>query len=286
MAGVSCLNLTADNQVNIVAATNTGVNTNSTSGSSASIGVGFNLGSNTGFTLNASASKNQGQGNGKDTSYSNSAVTAGGTATVKSGGDTNLVGGTITANKVVTDIGGDLNIASPQATSTYTESSSSSGFGVKLCLPPLCAGSSTFTVSAGQNNIDSNFQSTGEASGIRAGDGGFQVKVDGKTTLTGGQITSTQVAVDKNLNTYSAAGGTTTTDLANSANPDISRNLVRPRPLSSIGACRGANRSLTVPQKGLHNDGVARGRNSPYPGLGCGPFLRQRAGQALDSSSG
>lgn len=212
------VNLTADNQVNIVAATNTGVNTNSTSGSSASIGVGFNLGSNTGFTLNASASKNQGQGNGKDTSYSNSAVTAGGTATVKSGGDTNLVGGTITANKVVTDIGGDLNIASPQATSTYTESSSSSGFGVKLCLPPLCAGSSTFTVSAGQNNIDSNFQSTGEASGIRAGDGGFQVKVDGKTTLTGGQITSTQVAVDKNLNTYSAAGGTTTTDLANSAN--------------------------------------------------------------------
>ncbi len=212
------IHLTADNQVNIVAATNTGTNSNSTSGSSASIGVGFSMGATTGFTLNASASQNQGKGKGKDTSFSNSTVTAANTVTIKSGGDTNLIGGIVNGNKVVTDIGGDLTIASPQATSTYTESSTSSGFGAKLCIPPFCVGTSSFSASYGENNIDSNFKSTGDASGIHAGDGGFQVKVGGKTTLTGGQITSTQVAVDKNLNTYSAAGGTTTTDLQNSAN--------------------------------------------------------------------
>ena len=38
-----------------------------------------------------------------------------------------------------------------------------------------------------------------------------------KTRLTGGQITSTQAAVDNNKNTFTSVGGTTTTDLQNTA---------------------------------------------------------------------
>jgi hypothetical protein len=57
----------------------------------------------------------------------------------------------------------------------------------------------------------------GEQSAIRAGDGGFNVNVNGKTTLTGGQITSTQAAIDNNKNSYEAKQGTSTTDLQNSA---------------------------------------------------------------------
>ncbi len=176
------VNLKADNKINILAATNTGTNSNSTSGSSASIGVGFALGASNGFTLNARVSQNKGQGNGTDTSYSNSTITAGNKASIKSGGDTNIIGGAVNAKTVVADIGGDLFITSPQPTSAYTESSSSSGFIMKLCPPVTCYGTSSFSVSAGS------------------------------------QITSTQAAVDKNLNTYAAAGVTTTTDIANSAN--------------------------------------------------------------------
>lgn len=49
------------------------------------------------------------------------------------------------------------------------------------------------------------------------GDGGFQVEVAGKVDLTGAQITSTQAAIDAGKNRYEAQGGTTTTDLQNSA---------------------------------------------------------------------
>ena len=66
-------------------------------------------------------------------------------------------------------------------------------------------------------NIDSKFTSVGEQSGIRAGDGGFQLDVKGKTDLKGGAISSTQVAIDSKANSYNSAGGTTLTDLSNSA---------------------------------------------------------------------
>jgi filamentous hemagglutinin len=56
-----------------------------------------------------------------------------------------------------------------------------------------------------------------QQSAIRAGDGGFQVNVAGKTDLVGGQITSTQAAIDNNQNRYDAQGGTSTRDLQNSA---------------------------------------------------------------------
>ena len=42
----------------------------------------------------------------------------------------------------------------------------------------------------------------GEQSCIRAGDGGFDVHVKGKTVFKGGAITSTQVAVDEQRNGF------------------------------------------------------------------------------------
>ena len=72
-------------------------------------------------------------------------------------------------------------------------------------------------VNLAQTKINSDYTSVNEQSAIRAGDGGFNVKVQGKTDLISGQITSTQAAVDNNKNSFSSAGGVTTSDLNNSA---------------------------------------------------------------------
>jgi hypothetical protein len=52
---------------------------------------------------------------------------------------------------------------------------------------------------------------------IRAGNKGFNVNVAGKTDLIGGQITSTQKAVDDNKNSFNTQGQLTITNLANAA---------------------------------------------------------------------
>ena len=66
------------------------------------------------------------------------------------------------------------------------------------------------SINLAKSSINSNYQSVGEQSAIRAGDGGFQVEVKGNTTLTGAQITSTQAAIDNNKNSFQT-GGTLTT---------------------------------------------------------------------------
>ncbi len=68
-----------------------------------------------------------------------------------------------------------------------------------------------------QTDINSNYASVKEQSAIKAGDGGFQVDVKGKTDLKGGAITSTQKAIDTQTNTFTSAGGTTLSDLNNQA---------------------------------------------------------------------
>jgi filamentous hemagglutinin len=55
-----------------------------------------------------------------------------------------------------------------------------------------------------------------EQSAIRAGDGGFQVNVQGNTDLSGGAITSTQAAVDNNANSFKS-GSLSTSDIHNQA---------------------------------------------------------------------
>lgn len=188
--------------------------------SSASIGVGFNVGAQNGFTINASASQSKGQGNGEGVSYSNTNIKAGGTASLHSGQDTTLRGATVVADAVKADVGGDLSIESLQDTSTYKETNSSSGFGVSLCIPPICYGSSSVSVSGGRGKVDSNYASVGEQSGIHAGDGGFDVNVGGDTTLKGGAITSTQKAIDEGKNSFATGGTLAMSDIENSAKYD------------------------------------------------------------------
>ncbi|MDO8768058.1 MAG: hypothetical protein Q7K57_05025 [Burkholderiaceae bacterium] len=64
-----------------------------------------------------------------------------------------------------------------------------------------------------------DFASVDEQSGIRAGNGGFNINVKGNTGLLGGVISSTQAAVDAGKNSLTTAT-LTSSDIANHSTAD------------------------------------------------------------------
>jgi filamentous hemagglutinin len=201
--------LLADNKVNLLAAQNTASQNSSNSSSSGSIGVSFGT---DGFLVNASASKGKGRADGEDTFYTNSQVKAGQQITVTSGGDTTLQGAVVKADQVKADVGGNLNIASLQDTSTYTSEQKSMGGSISVGF-----GKMSGSFNASKSNIDSDFKSVGEQSGIKAGDGGFQVNVGGNTTLNGSVIAGSQAAVEQGKNSFNTGGTLSISDIQNTA---------------------------------------------------------------------
>ena len=75
--------LATDSQINLLAAKNESNQISSNSSTSGSIGM--SVGSNPGVTV--AASKGKGKNNGADTTYTNTTLTAGNLATIKSSGD-------------------------------------------------------------------------------------------------------------------------------------------------------------------------------------------------------
>ena len=118
------------------------------------------------------------------------------------------------ANQVKADVGGNLNIESLQDSSTYTSAQKSAGGSITIGPTFVPTGGG---ISASKSNIDSNYQSVTQQSGIKAGDGGFQVDVKGNTDLKGAVIASTDTAVNEKLNTFTTVGTLTTSDIQNTA---------------------------------------------------------------------
>jgi hypothetical protein len=198
--------LKADNALNLLAAENTASQHSTNKASGSSIGIGFAFGgAQNGFTLELAANKARGNADGDDLSYSNTHVSAGSTATLQSGGDTTPKGGVVTGKTVVADIGGNLNVQSLQDKSTYDAKQTSVGVGLSLCIPPVCYGASTASGNFSKSKVEGDFLSVTEQSGIKSGDGGFQLKVGGNTDLIGGVISSNQAAIDQNKNSLSTA---------------------------------------------------------------------------------
>ncbi|MGN6451449.1 MAG: hemagglutinin repeat-containing protein, partial [Brucella intermedia] len=132
-----------------------------------------------------SASFGQGKGNDKTVTNVNTHVTGSGTVYVNSGNDTNLRGATISGETVIADIGGDLNIESQLDTATANAKQVGASLGVGSNPSGLTGGlSGSYQTAKGDAAIVS------EQSGIHAGEGGFDIKVDGNTKLKGGLITS------------------------------------------------------------------------------------------------
>jgi hypothetical protein len=178
------------------------------SSSSASIGAAI---STQGIGFTASGSRAKSNGDGASTTHQNTHVRGAQGVNIDSAGDASLVGAVVSGPQVTGHVGGNLLIESPQDTARYDEKSKSAGASATI---GAGAGGS---LSYGKTSIHSNYQSVGEQSAIRAGDGGFQLQVDGKTELKGGAIASTQAAVDTGKNQFTSQGGITTEDVQNSA---------------------------------------------------------------------
>jgi hypothetical protein len=212
--------LDAQDNLNLLASQNTTTQSNSSSNSSSSVGVSFGIGAGTtGVGFNIAAARGKGAGAGKEVTYNNTLI-EGNTVNLRSGKDTNLIGAVVKGTTVNADIGGNLRIESLQDTSVYHETSKNSGGTLSISAAGVPGGS----VTSGRTKIDSNFVSVGQQSAIRAGgdagpfgSGGFNVNVAGKTDLVGGQITSTQKAVDDNKNSFETKGPLTVTNLENAA---------------------------------------------------------------------
>jgi filamentous hemagglutinin len=215
ISGGGNVTLVADNKINILAAENTSSQHSSNSSSGASIGVTYSMGgAQNGFSLELAANRANGKADGESTTYANSHVSAGNTVNLQSGGDTNIKGGVVSAVNVVANIGGDLNVQSLQDKVVYDSKQKSAGVSVSVCIPPACYGASTVSGSLSRAAVNGDFLSVGEQSGIKAGDGGFQLVVHGNTDLIGGVISSSQAAIDQGKNSL-ATGSLTYTELKN-----------------------------------------------------------------------
>ncbi|WP_230960288.1 hemagglutinin repeat-containing protein [Burkholderia territorii] len=231
--------LAAEGNVNLKAAENTSSQHSTNSGSSASVGVSITVGDKTGIAFTAGVAGNRGHADGDSSTWTNTHVTAGNQLAIQSGGDTTLKGAVASGKQVIADVGGDLNIESLQDKDHYDSKQQNAGVSVSVCVPPLCAGKSSVAGSVGQTKMNSDYASVIEQSGIKAGDGGFQVDVKGNTDLKGGVIASSDKAVQDNLNKLSTAT-LTHSDIENHASYDA----------SSVGLSGGYGGTIGKDQRG------------------------------------
>ncbi|WP_254706803.1 hemagglutinin repeat-containing protein [Ralstonia pseudosolanacearum] len=181
--------LHAKNQVNLVNSTDTDSTRSTNESKSASVGVSYGTG---GWGVSASMSKAHGDANSDASTQNNTHVNARGTATIVSGGDTNIAGANVKADKVVADIGGNLNLASVQDTSHSTAHQESAGGGFSVS-----QGGASANLSFSNGRASGSYAGVNEQTGIQAGAGGFGINVKGNTDLKGAYIASTATP-DKN----------------------------------------------------------------------------------------
>jgi filamentous hemagglutinin len=205
--------LAADKQIQLLASRDSSEQHSQNSGRSGSVGIGFQLGgSGSGLMLTASASGSRGHADGTDVAYRNTPLNAGENVRLSSGGDAAVKGAVVAAKSIDANIGGHLAIESLQDTTHYDSAQQSLGGSVSVGFG-MMGGS----VSYAKSKIDSDFRSVGEQSGLLAGDGGFNVKVAGDTTLKGAVITSTDAALQAQNNHFETGGTLAMSDLHNHA---------------------------------------------------------------------
>ncbi len=133
-----------------------------------------------------------------------------------------LKGGNIKATQVTADVGGSLNVESLQDKAVSEASQKSTG--IALSIPIVgTVGSASFSQS--KQNSTSTYASVNEQSGIKAGDGGFQINVKGNTDLKGATIASTDKATQEGKNSLTT-NTLTTSDISNSMSASSSSSGV------------------------------------------------------------
>ncbi|KDN09383.1 filamentous hemagglutinin family outer membrane protein [Gilliamella apicola] len=208
--------LKANHDVNIIGQENTIKTDSKEKSSSGSVGVGYNFGGEkNGFTISASASQSKSREKGNGTDWTESVVEAGNKLTIITGNDANIVAGQVKGDRVVADIGHDLNIESKQDSDEFHSKSTSTSVGGSFSY----GGSSSINASASKTKMDSNWQSVTDQSGIFAGSGGYDITVGNNTDLKGAVISSE--AKDKSQNRLDT-GTISFSDIENKADYQVS----------------------------------------------------------------
>jgi len=185
------IHLEADNDIHIGATEEKETQKSSQSSKGGSLGVSLSAGSV--VSVDGKFYAGKGKENGSTTSYKASTVNANDTLTMKSGKDTDLIGSTVSGNKVKADVYGNLNIESLQTKKEYSEENISAGMSFSTA-----AGKTSYGGSASKGNMKSHYESVINQAGIRAGGEGFDISVKENTDLKGGVIDS---AASKDKNT-------------------------------------------------------------------------------------
>ncbi|MGF6902139.1 filamentous hemagglutinin, partial [Paraburkholderia sp. GAS348] len=240
--------LGARNQVNLVNTTDTDSTRSSNESSSASVGISYGR---QGFGVDASMSKAHGNGNSDAAMQNNTHVTAANTATIISGGDTNIVGSNVNGRQVNADVGGNLNIASVQDTMSSAAHQESTGGGFAI---GQGGGSASFS----QTNANANgsYAGVNEQAGIHAGTGGFDIDVHGNTDLKGATIASDATPERNTLST----GTLSFSDMQNSSNYDakssgFSAGASMGLPDKAVGPASVPDSGGITPSLGQHDSG-------------------------------
>lgn len=183
--------LDAAKDLNVTASKDSNVTEQDSESSSANIGVSVGTGGLLG--VNAGYSKGEEDIDANSENYNESTVTADKELDFTSGEDTNIVGGKLSGEKVTGNVGGDLNIESKQDSNSYNEESKSGSLGLEY---DLGTGKVGITGGYSEGNIDSDYASVTDQSGIYAGNEGFDIYVEDNTDLKGGIISGDNA--DKN----------------------------------------------------------------------------------------
>uniref|UniRef100_UPI002E21C74B hemagglutinin repeat-containing protein n=1 Tax=Ralstonia pseudosolanacearum TaxID=1310165 RepID=UPI002E21C74B len=198
--------LQAKNQVNLVNSTDTDSTRSTNESKSTNVGVSYGTG---GWGVSASMSKAHGDANSDAATQNNTHINARGTTTIVSGGDTNITGANVSADKVLADVGGNLTLASVQDSSHSTAHQSSTGGGFSVSM-----GGASGSFSHSTSNANGSYAGVNEQTGIQAGAGGFDINVKGNTDLKGAYIASTATPDKNRLTTGTLTWG----DISNYSN--------------------------------------------------------------------
>jgi hypothetical protein len=279
------ITLLADNQVNLLAAQDADSHYSESTSKSASVGIAAKVSSGaTAYGITAGVSAGRGSADGEATTQINSHVAAGETLTIGSGGDTNIKGAVASGAQVVADVKGNLNIESLQDKATFDSKNQS------ISVNATVGAGASVSGGVNQGKVHNDYASVQEQSGLRAGDGGFQVKVGGNTDLKGAVISSTAAgAASSILDT----GTLTSSDIENHATMQASSIGVSGGAMAGgsggnggKGAGPGGVDQMNMGQSGVSGGmpGVVAtsdsGTSTTRSGIGAGTLLiRDNAGQ-------
>ncbi|WP_273760991.1 hemagglutinin repeat-containing protein, partial [Bartonella sp. AU16XJBT] len=202
-------NITLDAKQNILfeSAQNTQSTQNHSQNISANVGYSYGSGGQ-GWMGNASFGK--GKGSSEQVHHKNSHIIGTGTVHTNSGGNTTFAGAVVSGNRVEMGVGGDFIITSLSDTGQTSSKQNSVSVGFNGGKKDDAASTN---IAFNKDKTSSDYHSVVEQSGIKAGEGGFDITVAGATTMTGGIIGSTAPANKNKLTT----GTIKMSDITNSA---------------------------------------------------------------------